>query len=145
MWNTLSSRALNVGSLNIDHVYNVTSFVQPGETISSLTYAKFAGGKGANQSVALARAGANVAHAGRIGADGVIYHGDNRDITVKAVDVDVVDTTAAGDTFIGYLIAAMVAGADDIKNALMKAVCAAEICVQSLGAIDSIPEWREMD
>lgn len=65
-------KILNFGSLNIDNVYNVKNFVQPGETILSLGYNVFCGGKGLNQSVALARAGANVYHAGAIGTDGQI-------------------------------------------------------------------------
>lgn len=64
-------KVLNFGSLNIDHVYRVAAFVRPGETISALSYAKFAGGKGLNQSIALARAGMTVLHAGRIGTDGL--------------------------------------------------------------------------
>lgn len=63
-------QVLNFGSLNIDHVYQVPHFVQPGETLACTAYAKFAGGKGLNQSVALARAGVHVAHAGKIGTDG---------------------------------------------------------------------------
>ena len=63
-------RILNYGSLNIDHVYGVHHFVRPGETIGSTSYARFCGGKGLNQSVALARAGAEVWHAGKIGAEG---------------------------------------------------------------------------
>lgn len=63
-------KALNLGSLNIDHVYNVDHFVRPGETIDSRSYSVFDGGKGLNQSIALARAGAAVCHAGQIGADG---------------------------------------------------------------------------
>ena len=49
---------LNFGSLNIDLVYQVEHIAQPGETISSLAHQVFAGGKGANQSAALTRAGA---------------------------------------------------------------------------------------
>ncbi len=60
---------LNLGSVNIDHVYEVEHFVRPGETLSSNGYQIFAGGKGFNQSVALARAGAQTFHAGRIGRD----------------------------------------------------------------------------
>jgi ribokinase len=60
-------RILNFGSLNVDHVYRVGRIVRPGETIATRSYDCFAGGKGANQSVALARAGADVAHAGCIG------------------------------------------------------------------------------
>jgi len=64
-------KILNFGSLNIDHVYNVPHFVRPGETLSCELYSRFCGGKGLNQSIALARAGAEVAHAGCIGADGL--------------------------------------------------------------------------
>ncbi len=61
---------LNFGSLNIDLVYSVPHIAQPGETISSTQHCVFAGGKGANQSAALARAGAAVYHAGQVGQDG---------------------------------------------------------------------------
>ncbi len=64
-------KILNFGSVNIDHVYSVDHFVRPGETMSSLSYERFSGGKGANQSIALAKAGADVFHAGKIGADGI--------------------------------------------------------------------------
>ncbi len=64
-------RILNFGSLNIDHVYSVDHFVRPGETLAAAGYARFCGGKGCNQSIALARAGAEVLHAGRVGADGL--------------------------------------------------------------------------
>jgi ribokinase len=60
---------LNIGSVNIDHVYMVDHFVRPGETLSSAHYDIFAGGKGFNQSIALARAGAPTRHAGRVGQD----------------------------------------------------------------------------
>ena len=61
---------LNFGSINIDHVYNVAHISGPGETISSRSYQVFAGGKGANQTAALALAGAEVAHCGMVGPDG---------------------------------------------------------------------------
>ena len=64
-------RVLNFGSLNIDYVYAVDHFVQPGETLSSGSLAVNCGGKGLNQSVALARAGVETWHAGYIGAEGV--------------------------------------------------------------------------
>lgn len=60
----------NLGSLNIDYVYSVEHIVNPKETLSSSDLQKFAGGKGLNQSVALARAGSDVIHGGIIGADG---------------------------------------------------------------------------
>ena len=63
-------RVLNIGSLNIDRCYDVEDFVRAKETISALGYATHTGGKGLNQSVALARAGAQVTHAGAVGEDG---------------------------------------------------------------------------
>ncbi|MEG1614637.1 MAG: ribokinase [Oscillospiraceae bacterium] len=61
---------LNFGSLNIDKVYKVPHFVSEGETLSSVKYDEFAGGKGLNQSIALSKAGACVFHAGKVGKDG---------------------------------------------------------------------------
>ena len=63
-------RVLNFGSLNIDYVYQVDHFVQPGETMSAVSLQVNCGGKGLNQSVALARAGVETWHAGCIGAEG---------------------------------------------------------------------------
>lgn len=63
-------KILNFGSLNIDKVYKVKHFVRPGETIFSEEYQCFPGGKGLNQSIAAARAGMRIYHAGTIGPDG---------------------------------------------------------------------------
>lgn len=62
-------KILNFGSLNIDIVYKVDHMVRPGETISSLSRDVFAGGKGLNQSIAVAKAGGNIYHAGAVGID----------------------------------------------------------------------------
>ncbi|WRS28291.1 ribokinase [Oscillospiraceae bacterium MB08-C2-2] len=62
---------LNFGSLNLDHVYSVEHFVKPGETLASLGYQVFPGGKGLNQSIALSLAGGQTFHAGKVGADGL--------------------------------------------------------------------------
>jgi ribokinase len=63
-------KTLVFGSLNIDLVFTVDHIVLPGETISSSGLAKGAGGKGANQAAALAKAGMEVYMAGKIGQDG---------------------------------------------------------------------------
>ncbi len=66
-------KVLNFGSLNLDYVYDVDHFVREGETISSTDMNIFCGGKGLNQSVALAKAGVKAYHAGAVGsADGGI-------------------------------------------------------------------------
>lgn len=64
-------KIINFGSLNIDRVYMVDHLARPGETITSNQYNIHAGGKGLNQSIAMARAGADVCHAGKIGEDGL--------------------------------------------------------------------------
>jgi len=63
-------KVLNLGSMNLDLVYSVDHIVKPGETESSLSMSTFLGGKGMNQSVALAKAGAEVWQGGMIGEDG---------------------------------------------------------------------------
>ena len=50
-------KALCFGSMNIDYVYSLEHIVGPGETIFSTGRETFAGGKGLNQSVAMAKAG----------------------------------------------------------------------------------------
>ena len=82
-------KIINFGSINIDHVYGVEHFVRPGETLESESYSVFSGGKGANQSIALARAGAEVLHAGKVGADGGWLKTKLRD---NGVDVSLVET-----------------------------------------------------
>ncbi|MDW5375557.1 ribokinase [Halomonas sp. HP20-15] len=57
----------NYGSINIDHVYRVPHLVRPGETLTSHGYRQVLGGKGANQSLAVARAGGDITHWGRLG------------------------------------------------------------------------------
>lgn len=68
-------RVLSFGSLNLDYVYRVERIVRAGETIDSNELQLHCGGKGLNQSIALARAGADVCHAGLVGEDGDVLLG----------------------------------------------------------------------
>ena len=63
-------KILNFGSLNVDYVYQVDHILVGGETLASSERNTFCGGKGLNQSVSLAKAGAPVWHAGLIGDGG---------------------------------------------------------------------------
>lgn len=63
-------KVFNFGSINIDHIYQMPHFVRPGETLASTDYTTMLGGKGANQSIALAKAGVDVEHLG------IIHHQD---------------------------------------------------------------------
>lgn len=60
----------NLGSINNDIVYAVPHIPAPGETLASSGRETFLGGKGANMSVAAARAAAQVRHIGAVGPDG---------------------------------------------------------------------------
>ena len=63
-------QVVNFGSLNIDHVYAVEHFCRAGETIHTERYTQSVGGKGLNQSIAVARSGQPLFHAGALGAGG---------------------------------------------------------------------------
>ena len=84
-------RILNFGSLNIDYVYSVDHFVSAGETISSYGMDKNTGGKGLNQSVAFAKAGASISHAGCVGEDGAFLTEYLNRVGVSTNDVCVLD------------------------------------------------------
>ena len=60
----------NLGSINADLFYRVPHLLAPGETLASTEFSKGLGGKGANMSVAVARAAARVVHIGAVGPDG---------------------------------------------------------------------------
>ena len=84
-------KILNIGSLNLDYVYEVDHIILPGETEATGERNTFLGGKGINQSIALSKAGAEVYHAGLIGEDGQMFleacreYGVNHDF-IKQVD-----------------------------------------------------------
>ena len=81
---------LNFGSCCIDHVYSVPHFAAPGETLPCSDYQVHPGGKGLNQSIALAAAGAKVRHAGKVGEDGrwllELMASKNIDVSMMKVD-----------------------------------------------------------
>ena len=85
-------QVLNIGSLNVDHVYTVEHFVRPGETLASSAHEIFAGGKGFNQSIALARAGVATRQAGKIGRDAEWLRQRLKDAGVDITQVAVTDT-----------------------------------------------------
>lgn len=85
-------KVLNIGSLNLDYVYNVDHIVLPGETEASSELNVHLGGKGMNQSVALAKAGAEVYHSGMIGPDGQPFLNACREFGVNAQYLRQIDT-----------------------------------------------------
>lgn len=73
-----------VGSANMDVVARVKDLPKPGETVLATGYLQASGGKGANQAVAAARAGGQVAFVGRLGKD---EHGDRLRANLRAAGV----------------------------------------------------------
>lgn len=82
-------KVLCFGSLNIDYTYKVDHFVQKGETLSSECLQVFSGGKGLNQSIALAKAGVETWHAGSIGVDGrfLLEHMEKAGVNTECVSI----------------------------------------------------------
>jgi ribokinase len=107
----LSGRIVNFGSLCIDTVLSVPHLVAPGETLRAERVQRLAGGKGLNQSLAAARAGARVVHVGRVGEDGA----DLLQLLAEA-GVDVSHVRVAPDTPTGH---AFVQVAADGENAIV--------------------------
>jgi ribokinase len=79
-----------------------------------------------------------------LGKAGVMMLRKNDVVEVKAFSVDAVDTTAAGDTFIGYFLSAY-SNHTDAKQALRRGCAASAIAVTREGAAQSIPTQKEVD
>ena len=93
-------KVLCFGSLNIDYIYKVPHFVKKGETLASERLQVFGGGKGLNQSVALAKAGTEVYHAGSIGQDGMFLLDMLKDAGANTDFVKILDTVRTGNAII---------------------------------------------
>lgn len=85
----------NLGSINLDHFYEVSHLPQPGETLLATSHSTGLGGKGANQSVAAAQAGAPVVHIGAIGPDGAWAKERMSELGVNTAHVTTVDAPTA--------------------------------------------------
>ena len=83
---------VNFGSLNLDKVYRVPHFCAGGETILAKSQTDSVGGKGLNQSIAIARSGAAVRHAGMIGDGGETLRGY---MHVNGIDTSLLQTCSA--------------------------------------------------
>ena len=79
-----------------------------------------------------------------LGSEGAWYQRSNETLFQPALKVKAVDTTAAGDTFVGYFLAARQAGLTP-SQCLQRAATAAALAVQKFGAASSIPMASEVD
>ncbi|WP_024794620.1 ribokinase [Tomitella biformata] len=82
----MSPRIVVVGSANMDLITTVGRRPEPGETVLGSTFATAPGGKGANQAIAAARAGGDVAFLGAVGTDGF---GKTMSDALSAAGVDI--------------------------------------------------------
>ncbi|MEE9556069.1 MAG: PfkB family carbohydrate kinase, partial [Candidatus Adiutricales bacterium] len=78
-----------------------------------------------------------------LGEKGALLGRENDRLAAGAEKVQAVDTTAAGDTFIGFFLASLSSGRK-LEHALDTACRAAAICVSRAGAADSIPSMEEV-
>ncbi len=78
-----------------------------------------------------------------LGKQGAWYIHGKETYFQQIVEVPVVDTTAAGDTFIGYFVGAIIRGME-IWQVMAMAAAAAAIAVSRPGAAPSIPVWDEV-
>lgn len=93
-------KILNFGSCNIDYVYELSHIVKPGETTKAYSLTRFPGGKGLNQSIALAKSGITVYHAGCIGNDGGFLKETLMDCGVDTRYIKVNDDVCTGHAII---------------------------------------------
>jgi ribokinase len=79
-----------------------------------------------------------------LGSDGVMAQDHGQTVQLKSRKVKAVDTTAAGDTFLGFFLGARVSG-KDLRSSLDLANHAAALCVTREGASNSIPSLEEVE
>lgn len=98
----MAGRVVVVGSVNVDLVVALERLPAPGETVSGGSFRRHGGGKGANQAVAAARAGAQVAIVGCVGddADGAAALAE---LAAAGVDVAHVSRSAAEHTGVAVI------------------------------------------
>jgi ribokinase len=77
------------------------------------------------------------------GSEGAVYRSGGKEIAVPAFVVKAVDTTGAGDTYLGFFVAGLDAGMD-VKGAMTFAAAGAAIQVTRPGTADAIPGLTEV-
>ena len=115
----------NLGSINIDLIYRVSHFPAAGETLTARDHERMLGGKGANQSIALARAGGDVRHIGSTSAEDGWLRAEMRD---AGVDISGVQDSGLAT---GHAVVSEVAG--DSRWVGSGAASAAHAAVERVG------------
>ena len=79
-----------------------------------------------------------------LGKEGLVYSDDEQRIRLPALKVKAIDTTGAGDSFVGYFLAGLAEGIK-VKESLQAGIVASALCVTRKGAGDSIPKREEVE
>lgn len=126
-------RVIVVGSINVDLVVSAQHLPRPGETVTGGAFARHLGGKGANQAVAAARAGASVAMIGTVGADA------DGDESLAALEAEGIDISAVRrvNTPTGV---AIIAVAPDGENQIVVASGANALVSADDGSLAGLPD-----
>ncbi|MGP7819357.1 ribokinase [Niallia sp. 01092] len=126
-----------------DELYKMVNYITPNESeISVITNIDVSDIRSARiASVELLRKGVNTVFS-KLGGQGVVVTNGNRTFTMDGYDIQVVDTTAAGDAFAGALATALVSG-KDIWSATQFANAVGAITVTRSGAQSSMPDMEE--
>ncbi len=131
------------GSINADLIFAVETLPTPGQTLMASAMTVGPGGTGANQAVAAARDRAP-AVIRTLGGAGVEWAGRDDRGRLAAAPVRAVDTTAAGDCFVGVLAAGLHRG-ETLSAAIRRANVAAAITCTRRGSQNSLPNADEID
>jgi len=97
-----TGRLAVLGSINADHILNLTSFPRPGETVIGKQYQIAFGGKGANQAVAAGRSGANIAFIACVGDDDIGQR-IRQQLAEDNIDIAPVDVVAGESTGVALI------------------------------------------
>lgn len=126
------SRVVVVGSINVDLVVAATHLPRPGETVVGGEFTRHLGGKGANQAVAAARAGASVVMVGAVGRDA------DGDESVAALEMEGIDVSAIRrvDAVTGV---ALIAVAPDGENQIVVASGANALVTADDSSLSNLP------
>ncbi|MCT7728097.1 MAG: PfkB family carbohydrate kinase, partial [Lactobacillus iners] len=92
-----------IGSINVDNIMHIKALPKPGETVAMSAFSQAAGGKGANQAIASARAGNKTVFVGRVGDDS---NGEYmlREFSENEIDTAYINVTKKQQTGQAYIL-----------------------------------------
>ncbi|MDP9467512.1 MAG: ribokinase [Chloroflexota bacterium] len=126
------SRVVVIGSINVDLVVSADRLPRPGETVVGGRFARHLGGKGANQAVAAARAGATVTMVGAVGRD------PDGDESLSALSAEGIDVSRVRRTDAPTGVAIIAVAADGENQIVVAPGANAEVSIED-AALNDLP------